>query len=121
MTDAVMKQSIVFVGYSYTLRLYSAALLAKTQVLPRNKCCSNSNSKMNLLPLHPWQGHPGSSRALLVPFLGSPSSPAVQDRDFVLHTLKSESVCTEKTNNHRIFLPFAAWLMLSDVLRSTLA
>lgn len=52
-TEAVMKQSIVFVGYSYMLRLYFAALSAKTQVLSRNKCCSNSNGKMNLLPLHP--------------------------------------------------------------------
>lgn len=52
-TEAVTKQLIDFVGYSYVLRLYSAALLAKPKLLPRSKCCSNSNGKMNVLPLNP--------------------------------------------------------------------
>lgn len=48
MTEAVTKQSIDFVGYLHMLRLYSAALSAKPELLP-----SGSNGKMNLLPLNP--------------------------------------------------------------------
>lgn len=58
-------------------------------------------------------------------FLCPPSSPAGQDRDRLCPALDpplgSEIVHAEKTNNQRIFLPFAAGLTLSDALQSTLA
>lgn len=51
-TEAAMKRSIDFAGCLCTRRLLVfCSFISKAKLLPRSKCCSRNNDKMNLLPL----------------------------------------------------------------------